>query len=210
MQRFLLQNNFHPLKKISACFLILFILPVTLFAAQGASSIKLIQAKGTVNTREIGGERLSVFSLWDKQKYSPVLADGSFYTTISGSRPQKISLNDARGQTRALAIVVPEESERIIFDAKSTARAILFQDPALFKDSRTAENYFSAMENKKSFQALVLFFKQKLGLQSLEELNQDPECTALLETCSSEIFGDDPAAIRSSLQKAKERLEELF
>jgi len=200
------------IKKISVALLIIsFFLPSVSYAATRAGNvIQLIRGKGIVNTREIGGEKLFVSSLWDKGGERPVSNDGSFSTTISGSRPQKISLNDANGQTRALAITVPENAEKIVFDAKSTARAILFQDPAQFKDSRTAENYFSAMEGKNSFQALVLFFKEKLASHSLEELNRDPQCIALLEKCSSEIFGEDPVAIRHSLQQAKQRLEELF
>jgi len=197
-------------KSIIGLFSLLLIMPLGFCAAQSASVVKLIQARGLVNTKEIGGSGLCVFSLWDKHKCSALAADGSFSTVISGARPQKISLNDSKGSTRALAIALPEDSDKIIFDAKSTAAALLFQDANLFRDSQVAKNYFMVMEKKKSFHDLVVFFQQELPSKSLEELNNDAQCVKLLDRCSSEIFGNDPAAIRNSLEKAKIRLEELF
>ncbi len=199
------------MKKIT--FLLALILSFTiLFTATAAAgnSLRLIKAIGRVNIKDIGGSGLYVFSLWDKNKASPVGADGTFVTVISDSRPQKLSVKDGRKMTRALAIALPKDSQRIIFDAKSTAEAILFRDPGLFGTSVEVENLFGIMTDKESFWDLVIFFKKNLPSRSLEELMNDRECTAFLEKCNSEIFGEDTGAIMKSLHEAKDKLQKLF
>ncbi|MCX5681990.1 MAG: hypothetical protein NT079_06985, partial [Candidatus Omnitrophica bacterium] len=47
------------------------------------NDLSLIDAKGSVNTGDIGGQGLYVFSMWDASKNSFVKGDGSFETVIS-------------------------------------------------------------------------------------------------------------------------------
>ena len=164
------------------------ILSISATAIAG-NSLRLIEAKGEVNTTDIGGKGLRVISLWDKSKGVLVSADGNFVVVISDSRLQKIWVKDDRMNTRALAIVIPKKSDNIVFDAKSTALALLFQDPTFFRNSAEAENISIMAMNKKSFQDLLSFLKNNLPARNLEELMNNAECIKLLENCNKEILG---------------------
>jgi hypothetical protein len=178
--------------------------------AMAGNSLRLIEAKGEVNTADIGGNGLRVISLWDKSKGAPVSADGNFVAVISDSNPQKLWVKDDKMNTRALAIVIPENSDNVFFDAKSTALALLFQDADSFRNSAEVENISLMAMHKKSFQDLVSFLKHNLPARDLEELMNNEECVKLLENCSKEILGQDQVAIRESLYEAKDKLEKLL
>lgn len=195
------------MKKIGS--LLILIVSISATAIAG-NNLRLIEAKGIVNTTDIGGRGLRVISLWDKSKGSPVSADGNFVVAISDSRPQKLWVKDDRMNTRALAIVIPKNSDKVVFDAQSTALALLFQDPASFRNSAEAENTSILAMNKKSFQDLVFFLKNNLPTLDLEELVNNEEYIKLLEKCNKEILGQDQAAIRKSLYEAKDKLEKLL
>ena len=197
------------MKKIS--FLLAMILSFSVlvsFAATAGSTLRLIKASGSVNTSEIGGRGLYVFSLWGERATSGVKEDGSFATEISSSRPQKLSVKDDQGMTRALAIVLPKNAEQIVFDARSTAAALLFQDQNSFRSSQAAQDLLTTMAQHQSFQELVSFLKKKLIVHSLEALVDDSECIALLETCNDVIFQENTPAVRKALYEAKDRLEQ--
>ncbi len=178
--------------------------------AAADNTLRLIKARGSVNIKDIGGNGLYVFSLWDNNKGSLVSGEGAFVTTISDSGPQKLAVKDDRKMTRALMIVVPGDAQRLTFDAKSTAAAILFQDPGSMQSSLRVETAFRRMDNSKSFQELVTFLKKNLPQRPLEELMDDSECSALLEKCNADIFGEDKVVINKSLHQAEAKLRELF
>ncbi len=179
------------------------------FSSQEAVKFKLIQAKGIVNRDEIGGEGVNIISIWD-DKPAPVAGDGSFATIISNQRPQKVSLTDSKKKTRALAILMPQYCSDIVFDAKSTAEAVLFYDSSSFGQSIQVENFLKRLETKASFRDLVLFLKKNLRLKPLEALAMDEEYAGILEKCNSEIFGQNRKAIGSSLQAAQDELEKTL
>jgi len=195
------------MKKIVFLLILLFNISATALAADG---LRFLQAKGLVNTAEIGGKDLRVISLWDKSKGVTVSADGNFTVTISDSRPQKLWVRDDMANTRALAIVIPKNSNNVVFDAKSTALALLFQDSDSFSNSEEAESISVMASGKKSFKDLVLFLKNNLPTRNLEELISDEEWNKLLEECNREILGQDQALISRSLYDAKDKLEELL
>lgn len=198
------------MKKLSVLsMLVVSLLTCSLVTAQAKSGLSLIKAKGVVNNSDIGGKGLYVYSLWDKSK-EVVSQDGSFSVVIADTRPQKLSVKDDQGQTRALAIALPKAVEGVIFDAQSTALALLFQDPGLFSSSTEVEKLTGKITQDKSFQAFTAFLKKNLPLMPLEELINNEECIALLEKCNSEIFGQDQAEISKSLNEAKEKLEEIL
>ena len=198
------------MKKICLFLAVILSFVLALTVAQAAMNcINLLKAKGTINLEEIGGKGLYVFSLWDKHK-AFVGLDAGFLTVISDSRPQKLSVKDSKGLTRALAIALPKNTENILFDAKSTALAILFDDPALFATSAKVENLSRTLSAKKSFQELVAFFRSNLPVKSLEELESSGQCMALIEKCNGEIYGKDQTAIRKSLYEAQGKLQKLF
>jgi len=178
--------------------------------ALAENNLTLIKVKGNVNTTEIGGSGLYVFSIWDKDKNSFVAADGGFTTVISDSRPQKLAVKDAQKKTRALSIIIPKDSEKIIFDAKSTAQAILFREPRLLATSASVETTFLSMAKSKSFWDLTGFLKKKLPGSSLEGLMDNPEFISLIDRCNAEVFGENTQDVTKSLYAAKERLERLL
>lgn len=183
------------------------ILTGALFAGNDFS---LINAKGTVNTGDIGGQGLYVFSMWDSSKNSFVKTDGSFETVISNSRAQKLSVRDHKKATRALAVVLPQNPDHIVFDAESTAMAVLLSDASQFRNSADMERFYGKAIGKKSFQGLVTFLKKSLPLKSLEELTNDDDYVALVRACNKEIFNEDGAAIKKSMYQAREQLEKLL
>ncbi len=174
------------------------------------NDFSLINAKGSVNIGDIGGQGLYVFSMWDASRNSFVKVDGSFETVISNSRAQKISVKDNKKTTRALAVVLPQSPDHIVFDAESTAMAVLLSDPSLFRNSTDMTKFYNKASGKKSFQDLTVFLKKNLPLKSLEELASDDEYVALVRACNKEIFNEDATAVKKSLYKAREQLEKLL
>lgn len=197
-------------KKKLPLFSVLSFMLILTHPAMADSALKLIKVVGSVNRQEIGGSGLSVFSLWADSRGSPVLADGVFETVVSDAKPQKISLRDSNNLTRAIAIVLPEVQEKIVFDAQSTAAAILFSDPGLLVNSAKVKGLIERMHANEAFQELVDFLKKKLPHSSLEGLINNPECRLLIEKCNADIFGVDSKAILESLRVAKGKLEESF
>ncbi len=193
------------------CLLILSVLNVPFIAVSSEirKTFELIQARGVVNKAEVDGAGLSVVSFWN-DKASLAAEDGSFTTIISNQRPQKLSLIDNKKRIRALAIVFPQYPDKIIFDAKSTAIAVLFHDANSFGQSLEVEELCRLFEKKQSFQGLVLFFKGNLKLKALEDLVKDEEYAAILGRCNSEIFGNDPETIKGYLRVAQQELQNIL
>lgn len=196
------------MKKIN--FLMAFFLFSALLLGRAYGEFRPLKAKGVVNRSEIGGNPLGVVSIWDKQQWAPVSEDGSFITVISNQRPQKLYLRDKENKTRALTISLPKYRDNIVFDAKSTAIAVLFQDASSFGQPEEVENFCRLLENEKSFKDLVLYFKKNLSNKPLEDLSADKEYVALFEKCNSEIFGEDQQAIRESMHVAQKELEKVL
>ncbi|MFA6378247.1 MAG: hypothetical protein WCX16_00515 [Candidatus Omnitrophota bacterium] len=179
------------------------------FAGQG--DFGLVSAKGIVNTSEVGGKGLYVFSMWNSGRKTQIGADGSFSVAIlSNTRPQKLSARDDDEKTRALALVLSQDSQNIILDATSTAMAILFSDPRAIKNAQEMEKYSKIVAQAKSFQDFVIFLKKNLSLRTIEELARDEEYVTLFEKCNREIFEVDRAAINNSLYEAQGQLEKSF
>lgn len=186
---------------------VLLLAAVTAFAKSG---LNLISAKGIVNTSDIGGQGLYVFSMWDSGKNSFVKGDGSFETVISNSRAQKLSVRDNRKATRALAIVLPQNPDNIVFDAESTALAVLLSDSSLFRNHEDMQRFFQKAVSKKSFQNLVIFLQKNLPLKALEDLTEDEEYRGLVQACNKDLFQEDSTAIKKSLYDAREEIEKIL
>jgi hypothetical protein len=200
------------MKKIIFIFVLalsIFIVCPLSFAGQG--DFGLVEAKGIVNTTEIGGQGQYVFSMWNSGRKALIGSDGSFSVSIlSNARPQKLLVRDAEEKTRALAFVLSQNSKKIIFDAASTAMMILFNDPGVIKNVQEMEYYSRIANQKKSFQDFVSFLKKNLPLKTLEDLNSDEEYVMLFEKCNQELFQVDRAAVNQSLYEAQGKLEKSF
>lgn len=179
--------------------------------AQAQSSFGIVLARGTVNTSEIGGQGLHVFSIWNEGKTSWIEEQGQFSVQIlSSERPQRLAVRDHARLSRGLALVGSQHIDNIAFDAQSTAFALLFGGPGQIKTSQDIDRYFKRVSQKKSFRNFVNFLKNQLPLSSLEELVRDNQYQDLFEACYADIFGKDPEMIRRSLYQAQDQLEHLF
>lgn len=196
-------------KKYILLVLLILNMPVILLAGEISGKFKLIQAMGFVNRDEIGAGALTVVSFW-ADKPALVCEGGSFTTVISNQRPQKLFLFDAKKNLRALAIASPRNCDNIIFDARSTAIGVLFQDASSFGQSLEVENFCSLLDEKQSFQSLVLFLKNNLPAKPVNELIKHAEYAVILDRCNSEIFGNDPRTITNSLETAQKQLQKIL
>ncbi len=185
----------------------LFVAGVTAFAKSGLS---LIPAKGTVNMKDIGGRGLYVFSMWDTAQNSFVKTDGSFTTVIASGRAQKLSVKDSKKATRALAIALPQNPDNIVFDAESTALAVLLSDASLFRNYEDMQRFFKKAAANVSFQSLAVFLRKNLPFKTLEELTDDEQYRDLVRSCNKDLFHEDSAAIKKSLYGAREEIEKIL
>ena len=187
---------------------------LTLFNAGQAgaeSNFELVTVAGNVQMQEVGGKGLYIFSIWNGNKKSFVDGQGKFSVQIlANSHPQKLSVRDDQGKTRALALIFSQGANPVIFDARSTALAVVLGDPDLVKDSAGMDKISRLASTKASFQEFVLFFKKNLPLKNLEALSHDPAYVDLFEACNREIFHEDRAVIKRSLRDAQGKLEELL
>jgi len=189
--------------------LLVFVLSFAAITFAG-NEFKLIKVRGKVNVTDIGGNGLCVISLWDKSGGFPIGPDGDFESVISDSRPQKLFVKDDKMKTRALAIVFPEKTVNIIFDAESTALALLFRDPTYFSNSSKAASFSTIALSSNSLQELISFLKSNLSTRSLEELVRDQEYMELFQNCNKEILGQDHDVTMKSLNEAKGQLEKIM
>jgi len=186
-----------------------FILFPALAVAQ--NDFGFVLAKGKVNIQEIGGKGLYVFSIWNSGEKAWIDSEGGFSANILLSeRPQKLTVKDDLGRTRAVAMAGSQNLHNVIFDAQSTAFTLLLSGPRQMRNSTQMEDFLRTALSKKSFLDFVAFFKKNLVLDSLENLMKNEACLALFEKSRNEILGQDQGAIQNSLYKAKGELERLF
>lgn len=183
---------------------------VILTRSEAKDVFELVRVEGKVNKSEIGGDSFKVISLWDSRNNLLVSEDGRFSTVVSNQRPQKISLVDDKNNTRALAIVLPQANENIVFGAQSTALAVLFQDTSSFGQTSEVRNLMELAQSSPAFQELAAYLKKNLKDKSLEELTNNEQYTELLNSCNSQIRGVDQNLIKKSLNTAKEELERVL
>jgi hypothetical protein len=177
----------------------------------GQDDLGLVEAKGIVNTSEIAGPGLYVFSMWNGADKALIGSDGCFSVSIlSGARPQKLAVRDAGEKTRALAFVLSQDPQDIVFDAASTAMVVLFNDPGAIKNAQDMEYYSNHVAKARSFQELVFFLKKNLPFKPLEKLVRDKEYVMLFENCNRELFDVDRSAVKRSLSEAQGELERSF
>ena len=170
----------------------------------------LLKVEGKVDLNEIGGRPLYVVSTWADDPRMPLPADGNFVTTICNLRPQKLSIIDEAKKTRAMAIVIPGASEPVIFDARSTAMAVLLRNSGDFGSSSSVIALSKAMDKAESFKELAAYLKKNLPEKPLESLLSQDDYVQLVEKCERDIFGQDQQKIRDSLKTAEKKLEKVL
>lgn len=198
------------MKRVISLAILIGFLFVGAITASAKSGLSLIPAKGTVNMRDIGGQGLYVFSMWDTAQNSFVKTDGSFETVIASGRAQKLSVKDSQKATRALAIVLPQDPDNIVFDAESTALAVLLSDASLFRSYEDMQRFFKRAMSKASFQGLAAFLRKNLSSRTLEDLTEDEKYRDLVQSCNKDLFQEDSATIKKSLYDAREEIEKIL
>ena len=156
-----------------------------------SSSASTVQVKGTVNTGEIGGTGLTVFSA--QQETTAPLQGGSYTTTISTSGPQLLFVQDANEVVRGLTFTLkPSTSSQatptvVPVDATSTALALLLLSPGVTPpDWSFAQPVVTALQSLTSFPAFVTFMQSNLPAKSLPEVIADSAYETLLGACLAE------------------------
>jgi len=140
---------------------------------------------GVVNRTEVGGDSLSVQSAWAEP--CGVEAEGEFSTVVSQRGAQLLLATDDAGGTRALCISFPqsvgagESDAGLLFDADSTAAAIVFATPGIMSsDPAEGQARLAEIRSFSSFDRLLQFLQTFLPTTSLEDLQAGAELDALV------------------------------
>ena len=150
-----------------------------------------VQAKGTVNSGEIGGANLTVLSA--QQETTAPVQGSSYTTTISTSGPQLLFVQDANDVVRGLTFTLnPSASSHgtptiVPADATSTALGLLLLSPGVTpSDWSLAQPVVTALQSLNSFPAFVAFLQANLPTKALPEIVADPAYGTLLSACLAE------------------------
>ncbi|MEQ1844040.1 MAG: hypothetical protein ABL983_00505 [Nitrospira sp.] len=157
-------------------------------ASSGASTV---QAKGTVNSGEIGGTNLTVLSA--QQDATSAVSGGAYSTTVSTTGPQLLLIQDDSNALRGLTFSVkadlsPSTALTVLpANATSTALAILLLSPGVTPpDWSFAQPVVAALQTLTSFQAFVTFLQVNLPTKGLADVMADPAYQGLLQDCLAE------------------------
>ena len=151
-----------------------------------SSEIETGNCIGMVNRDEIGGNNLSAGSIYG---LSPVKPNGEFVTNVSDKGAQLIFVMEDGKNLRATAISLPNCTEKIIFDAKSTAKASIFSTPGILStDPMEAKNRLNAIDKLSCFNELHSFLNNKLKTTPLGTIIQSSEYYSILQKCIAEML----------------------
>ena len=142
---------------------------------------------GQVNKDEIAGDNLSVISFTGE---SPIDKDGRVLLNLSKEGAQLIFIMENGDKMIAPAISVPPCTKTMIFDAKSTAKALIFMSVGIMSvDPTEAGNRLDEMEELSCFREFYTMVKDGLATASLNDLGPEPDYSDLFENCVMEMFG---------------------
>lgn len=150
----------------------------------GESSVaSTVPMPGTVNTKEIGGSGLAVFSAYAND--APVTSQG-FSTTVASHSPQLLVARDNAGGVRGLAISY-QGAPTIQIDAESTAIALVFLSPGILTlDSIEAGIRIDEYRFLASCVNLATFLRTNLPTKNLTALRDGQDLPTHLTACINE------------------------
>ena len=142
---------------------------------------------GYVNKNEIGGDGLSVMSIWKLN--ATVMQDGSFTTEVSAVGAQLVALADKDKKLRAMAISLPEDTGPLVFDAASTTKASMWFGGS--ENQSVATQAMAFMETMDCYPSFYGYMKANLKERSLSEIANitNKEYFDIQMNCSSQIAG---------------------
>ena len=175
-----------------------------------SSRLTFLRVHGAVNSQEVGSGAYAVISVWDERGPVLVHPDNSFFTVVGSQRPQKVTLVDSKKKIRALAVFIPGYTQTLLFDAQSTALAVLFTDSRNFSHNQQVAAIIEGMGKEPAVQAFVAYLRRNLPTTSLEDLSTKKEYIELVENCQKEVFGEDQKEILKSLKSAEKELEKVM
>lgn len=153
---------------------------------QVAGGTQSREREGYVDRNEIGGEGLKVISFFKLE--AEVSSDGSFVTQTSTVGAQMVFVNDKDSKVRATAIALPEDTQPLVFDAASTAKAALWVGGSLKQED--AESRLNSIEKLSCYPSLYAYLKANLKQKSYSEINNfsNSDYISLVTNCTQEIM----------------------
>jgi hypothetical protein len=165
-----------------------------------------------VSLAEIGGGDLTIPSLYQGQ--IAVGSGGIAALTQSTVGAQLHLVTDPLGKLRAAAITVPSlfgtAAPAIVFDARTTALALIFLTPGILTvDPTEAAKRLAQIATLSDFSALVTFLGQNLPLTALGDLATGTTLPNLMSGCIGQYFLSSPGTRAVSRRTTRRGQTEL-
>lgn len=155
-------------------------------------------AAGVVDTSEVGGQGLSVWSALAPA--APVAGGGEFATEVSDIGAQAIFVVDGSGEVRGIGLSVPGATgavsrSSLAVDAESTALGLLLMVPGITALGTDTVGRIAEIRELPSFSAFVTYLEGALPFSSLDDLNaQAGQYPSLYAACVEEWLAAHPAS----------------
>lgn len=144
-------------------------------------------SKGLVNIDEIGCHGQDLFIMSPQSGKTPIGKDGNYEALFSTEVAQLVYVTNGN-LACASAISLPKYQNRVFFDAKSTAKAIIFQTIGILTtDPAEAESRLTMIENLTSFPAFYAYVKENLPKSDLSSLIKNSTLNSVAEKCVMEM-----------------------
>ena len=182
----------------------------------GGDGIDTGAASGTVDTSEIGGDTLRVYSALAGP--ATVDASGGFSTTVSEESAQLLIAMDDSNDLRGLCVTAPppvagaSTRATITFDADATATALLFTVPGILAlDPEEAAARIAELQGYESFTRFADYLRQHLPDESLNSLvAAGGGYEGLFEACVTEWLAAHPVVSESAGARADNELSVIL
>ena len=139
---------------------------------------------GRVNLSEVGGQALSVISIYANP--AGLTASGDFATTVSRDGAQLLLVCDPRQNVRALGYSIPGQSA-VEIDAVSTTLMLVYVTRGILAtEPQLATERLAQLRALSNFAPLVNFVRGRLPSQSVSQIAVDPAYATLLKALVEE------------------------
>jgi len=143
---------------------------------------------GLVNKNEIGCQNSNLFVTSAIGGKAPVDRQGNYQTTFATNGAQLVTVMSDKDAICATAISLPKNQNKVSFNAKSTAQAMIFLTIGILSTEPTeAQQRLDMIEQLNSFPALYSYVKTNLPKSDLGTLNKDSNLQTLLTNCVTEM-----------------------
>ncbi|MBN1459155.1 MAG: SUMF1/EgtB/PvdO family nonheme iron enzyme [Armatimonadetes bacterium] len=152
----------------------------------GNGEVETQDVQGVVDETEVGGDQLSVLSVWEETG-APLDQSGDFEVTVSAEGAQLLVVVDGANEPRALAISVPDYSrsgsDTLVVDAGSTTDALLMLTPGILAVSpSTAAQRVETLHALPGYSALRDLVAGSLESSTVVDVASDPAVQSALRS----------------------------